>query len=381
MTLNNNPEQRNKPAEAPILEPVAYIDGSIQKKVPLADSGVLEGIKVPVFSFDKKESDFFKVLRCNASYKFVTLTGEDINNPTITLKDKEWAWSQAINDSFSCNIVGTHISATKFPDLASPGGSYYYVANPCFGKEKALSTKERCSYNLSRSDVYTFKDTLRKEIRDKSRELADAEGALNSKLEKAIFYANVLEIRLRACENMVAFDSALNQFKGGLVMMGLLVVGGSLGFALGGGPNLAVMIGQMSMMIGGMLVNMKLGLLPVQNSCLQGVPPISHFKGQEKFHAFAKKYALKFEELFSVQKTLEGLQKTLSVDIPQAKARVEKVMQQMAALDNRTVTVDEAIVKANKMGFDPFNPNTYSNVGMGPTGGLPFPGGLFPGLP
>lgn len=366
-----------------------YASASIDKTVNIETTELIEGHEVPVLNITFDKSDFVQVLRCAASYRLKTLTGEDLRTLVgrpVLRSEMEWAWAQAIEDKRICKVVGTNVTLEKFQDFSAPTGSYYYVINPCINKEHSINRAPGCSFRLKISRVFDYTNSFKDEIREKTAELSQAEGALNAEIQNAISLARKIEIHLRACENMLAHDKQMVNFKKGMIQLAALLIGGTIGNILGG-PNMAVMIGQLVMGFGSQIIFSKLGLPnglegDQFNECINP-EAVATTEKQRKEAAEAEKndpkkqglgglmgasnmaqYEGKYEEEFQVQTLSKRLMKALSPDGPIAKEsnRVKALMKELAEMDINILTLDQATTKAGKLGqtLDVNDESSYS---------------------
>ena len=352
----------------------------VERDVSLGNAEIIENFKVPRLNITFDKADFVQVLRCAASYKIPTSTGEDLRHLAGRPGQQsamEWAWAYALEDRRQCKVVGLNIVSADFPDLTAPKGEYYYVVNPCVLSEHSVLKKEGCSYNLTLTYPVTVPDSFREEVRQKNIELSQAESSLNANLANAKHLAKKIEIHLTACENMVAKDKSLLDFKKGLVQLGFLTVGAAIGGAIGG-PNGAVMLGQMAGTIGAQLFYTKVLDLPLDivNECIDP-SVVATTEAQRKEAAKHDKSNIavnqgKYEEEYQVQALTRQLQQMLGPEGPIARDtnRVQEILKELYVLDTRIVTLDKAYAEAANLGIDVNDVSTF------PTGSSE----IFPGF-
>lgn len=355
----------------------------IEREVSFGDALIIEEFQVPSLEIQYDKADFVQVMRCAASYKMQSLTGEDIRHLAGRPGQQsalEWAWAQAFNDNRQCKMVGVRIIAEEFQDLTAPKGEYYYVTNPCVLAENSVLKKDGCSYNLMLTYPVTITDSFSDDLREKNEELAIAESSLNANLVNAKNLAKKIEIHLRACENKVANDIALLDFKKGLVQFGFLAVGAAIGsFA---GPNGAVMLGQMAGTLGAQYFNTSVLRLPngISNECIDSsVVATTEEQRKEasevddRFNPFRSIFGPqvgaandasvqgKYEEEFQVQALTKRFQDLLAYpDGPIARdtERVSQILNELYILDTRVVQINAESAAAS-LGFDINDPSTY----------------------
>ncbi|MBI2603286.1 MAG: hypothetical protein HYW48_09540 [Deltaproteobacteria bacterium] len=346
---------------------------TIAKEITYSPSDVFNNpnYTFPEVAITKTSAGFIQLLRCNNSYKFTTLTGQSldqIKGKPSELQDMKDAWLQAINDYRNCKIVADYVSEPVYQDLAAPSGDYYYIINPCLNALKSKTNKEACSYRLEMSDPFGFENLFEKDLRDKAVEISRIQAALMAKIEEVRNLADLLELRIRYCENYYATTETEKQWKVGMIMLG----SGGLGYAIGssfGGPNMGVMLGQFTMMATSSVLTQKLNLGPQMNTCL-----ISEEKHAENLKQQAQTGMLKekdrdraivaYRELnkhYSVPDILERLNELSKTDYnPQDEInesglierdiqRMQQALAEMNEIDQRVVLADDAIAQGNKL--------------------------------
>ncbi|MFK7822853.1 MAG: hypothetical protein AB8G05_01750 [Oligoflexales bacterium] len=359
---------------------------AVAKEVTLGESFVVEDFKVPRLRFTYDKADFVQVLRCVASRKMETLTGEDVRHLAGRPGQQsalQWAWTTAVEDRRRCKFVGEKIVSPDFADLAAPKGEYYYVINPCVLSENSVLKKEACSFNLVLTYPVTVTNTFNDEVKTKNFELSKAEGSLNARLVAAQHLAKKIEIHLTACENMVAKDKALNDFKKGITQLGFMVVGAVIGGALLGplsGPNGAVMLGQMFGTLGANYFYTSVLGLPsdVFNECIDPTVVETTEEQRKEAAEIDKRFNPnpaktgevaqandrgqrgKYEEEYQVQALTKQLRDMLAEDGPIAKdtAWVQEVLDDLKLLDVQVINLDYKQVQATT-GIDINDISTY----------------------
>ncbi|NRA46004.1 MAG: hypothetical protein HRU09_13715 [Oligoflexales bacterium] len=348
----------------------------VERDVSLGEAEIIEDFKVPRLKITFDKADFVKVLRCAASYKMQTSTGEDIRHLAGRPGQQsamEWAWAFALEDRRKCKVVGLKIVSNDFADLTAPKGEYYYVVNPCVLSEHSVLNEEGCSYNLTLTYPVMVSDSFREEVRQKNIELSQAESSLNANLANAKQLAKKIEIQLTACENMVAKDQALLNFKKGIVQLGFLAVGAAIGGVIAG-PNGAVMAGQMAGTIGAQYfftkaLNQPAYIVDPQNGFAQECIDPSVVATTEEQRKEATKHDPtnnashrgKYEEEYQVQALTKKLQNMLGPEGPIARdtARVQDILKELYALETRVVTLDKAYAEAANLGIDVNDASTF----------------------
>ena len=353
---------RNKVQNQKIYLDIADAQAVVDKSVRLGPSGVIEGIDSPQIGVKKQGADHVRIIRCAASYRdrMVNLSGEDIRHlagKSDESTELEWIWVQAREDRNYCKIVGTNIVMDLYSDLTAPKGEFFYIVNPCISKENSLTRREGCSNRISLTNTVRVANSLTKDLQTKATDLAVAESALNAEMINALSLAKKIEVHLRACEDKVAQDQQMLNFKKGLVQLGAMAIGAAIGGGIGG-ANLAVMGGQMASMVGGVLFYSHVLKWPpvINNECID--PNVISATGDQS--------GGKYEGEFQVQtmlKKLAGMMEPESGSIAIATRRVERMLQQMHEIDIKVLTVDQAKVRASRLGIDISNPETFSIPG------------------
>lgn len=348
---------------------------TLEQTVTLSQTPLFPTLKAPKLEFTFQKSDFVQVLRCAASYRLQTLAGEDLRQVLgrgNANSEFEWAWAQAIEDERKCKVVGNHISSPAFWDYTAPKGEYYYVINPCVSQEHVAVGEQACSYALTLSYPVTVTDAFRQEVQDKTIALAQAENSLTANMENAVQLARKISIHLRACEDMVAQDQQVMDFQKGLIQIGMLGVGGALGYVLGGfNPNMAVMGGTMVMMMGSQLLYSKALKWPavIANECIDptvvATSAAQRQKAAKNDPSHMAKYQGKYEAEFQVQTLIKRLASLLDPEkgpIALDTAKVQKLLEELYTYDIAMVTLDATYAKAATLGVDMSDPKTFKNI-------------------
>ena len=350
---------------------------AVERDIVLEESKIIEDYKVPSIKITFDKSDFVQILRCAASYKMTTLTGEDIRHLAGRPGQREaleWAWAKAVEDRYKCKFVGKQIVSKDFRDLAAPKGEYYYVINPCVLSENSVLKKEGCSYKLALTYPVKVTASFKQEILAKTQEVSEAEAAVNASILEAQHLAKKIQIHLEACENMVAKDNALNSFKQGLVQLGTLVVTTAIGGAFGG-PNGAVLMGTLVGTYAGTYLYSSVLGLPEQiaNECVDPTVvatteeqrkeaskldgrynPGKIFTG-EAAQANSQGQVGKYEEEYQVQALTRQLQKMLDPEtgaVALATNRLHELLKEMLTYDLKILSIDSAFAEAANQGID-----------------------------
>ncbi len=330
------------------------------------DSTLVSGKKFPRVVLQLKKADFVQQMRCAASYQVKTLDGKIVKDALATLSrdDKKWAWTQAANQNQNCRLVGSYIVNPQAEDIAVSKGSYYYLLNPCIAAEHSASGNEECSYNLVFSSVVSVSEEYATDLRAKAQAVSQAEGELNAATENAIILAKKIAAHLSACEELLASDRNMLEFRRGIINISAITVGAGLGFAAGG-PNLAVMGAMLIGQLGGMVVATKVFKFPVgiPNECVEPCALPAMAKEPSCANAEGKKTANdRYEGEFHVQELIKQLGELLGDSglIAQKQQALQKVLGELCVADKDVETLNQALQKANKAGLDSNNPSTGS---------------------
>lgn len=326
----------------------------------------------PEISITKISADFVQLLRCNNSYKFTTLTGQTldkIEGQTSELQEKKDAWLQAVNDYRNCKIVADYVSEPLYQDLGAPSGDYYYIINPCINALKSKTNKEACSYKLEMSATFGFENLFDKDLREKAVEIARIQGALMAKIEEIRNLADLLELRIRYCENYYATTETEKQWKVGLIMLG----SGGLGFFFGSmtpmGANGGVMLGQFAMMATSTILTQKLHLGQQMNTCLMDEQKHAEALQQQVDSGVLKPKDRdraiityrEYDKQYSIPDILKKLDELSKQDYnPQDEVnesglierdlqRLQTAIAEMNEFDQRVILADDSIAQGNKL--------------------------------
>ena len=343
---------------------------SINTTVNLAPSDIVSdptnSILFPQIQWTKTNADYIKLLRCAASYNMTTLQGDHVQKPSRTLSndDLKWAWSQAINDNHNCKIVSEYLTVTTYIDMPAPTGSFYYIANPCINSARSTTGQEGCSNALTfTKPLLDYANTFIDQMRQQAIAYASAQDQLYSDLDDVRTTAIKLKIRLNLCDQYYAFTETEHALQRGLVMLGLTLAGGAVGYQAGkaikmiGPAGGAMQLGLMSQMMGGEILNKILGISPQVNSCIYGSDSLSQ-QGLKEQAAIqeALNSANMYEGMFHVKETLDHFSSLIqAVDkthpaggvIAQDMTRLQTVMAQMNAINQKIISVDSLIAQGN----------------------------------
>lgn len=369
--------KNKEPKETKIYLSPFEAKATIDRELSLGDSRIVEGYQAPRLSINFNKSDFVQVLRCAASYRMQTLLGEDVRNVKGRPGERsalEWAWTMALADSRICKLVGTKVSTNEFVDLTSPKGTFYYIINPCILAENSVLKREECSYDLTLTYPITVTDSLSDETRTVTKELADAEAILNASLVAAKHLAKKINIHLTACENRIAHDKSLLDFKKGLIQLIFLAGGATIGGRflpeMFRGPNGAVMLGQMAGTIGAAMFYTKVLKFPadIANECIDS-SVVATTEAQRKEAAQYDKTNVasikgKYEEEYQVQALMQNLQKLIG---PQGQIlknvlRVREKLEDLYILESRVISINQAISQAANYGIDLNDISTFPGI-------------------
>lgn len=348
------------------------VTGSIVSTTKLAPSDIISDLNIlfPQLAFKKENGDYFQVIRCAASYDIVTLQGESIKNSkkTFSLEDLKWAWSQAVNDSRNCKIVSQFITTEVYLDMPAPSGNFYYVASPCVNATNSSTGQNACSYKLSfTAPVLNYQNNFIEKLRDKSTELALAMATLYSDLDTVRILAKKFEARLSLCEEYYAFTETQKALKRGFIMLVLSGVGAAagavavpllpaaIGAGIGGAAGGAMMMGMFAQMLGSSVLSNLLNLNPASNSCLYGeniAAQSSPGHEQQRARVSARDYETKFHVVETMNKLLDYVRSADEAHpqggiIAQDVARMQKIMADMNALDQKVISVNSLIAQGN----------------------------------
>jgi hypothetical protein len=351
----------------PTVKDPQTASGRVDAKITMTVSDLISDTEVvfPTLKLTKTTADYFQVLRCAASYDMQTLQGESVRKTKSTLSadDLKWAWSQAVNDSHNCKIVAEYIISPTYLDMPAPSGNFYYIANPCISAANSTTGQDGCSFNLSFTDLMLdYENAFMDKMRDKAIELALNQSVLNSHLDEVGIVARKLETRLHLCEEFYAFKETEKAIRRGLIMLGLNIAGAIVGavvgkfvkpLGMGGG---AMMIGMFAQMMGSQIINDILNLNPKANSCLYGEDIAQGLSSQKEIDR-ARVSARDFETKFKTKETLDRLltltkppnqQDPVGGIIAQDIARMQKVIADMNAIDQKVISVNSFIAAGNK---------------------------------
>jgi hypothetical protein len=358
--LQNATELKNKVPQKIWVDPTT-LKASVQKQIKLVPSGMLTDPSwtFPQIEIDLKNSEYVKILRCNRNYDIRTVDGTLVDSQNaLQLESSElkWAWSQAESDNRNCKIVSGYVPSATYTDLASPSGDYYYVINPCLSEKSTESKLEECSYRLDMSEAFSFQSHFKEDLRAKAMQLTKIQSSLDAKINRLRMLAEELKIAIRYCERFYASQEAMKAVQRGTVMAGLFVGAFAAG-SLIGSPNTGVMAGQMAMMMGGQMLNAKLGLTQTENTCLGATKQYERYPtpkdpAEKKALSDAIAAAQALEAKFGVQGTfdkIEALTTPQTGEIARDMAAMQNMMAEMSVMDQRVVTADAWIAKGSEM--------------------------------
>ena len=349
-------------------------------KISTEESHVVRNVNVPKIDIDLEDSDYVEILRCAASYNFVDNMGQDVfelDDSKGSLRSKKESWTTALNDYLYCKIINNKISSESAQDMSCPTGRFYYIINPCIEKINSTTGQDDCSYNISKSETIEYQEAIRQQLRDQAIELSKVEQKLYEKTNDAAVLATLLNIKLKACEDQIATESALKSFYAGtahFAAFALLFV--TVGVT--SGPVYAVMAGQMGGMFFMMHAIPALDLLPIMNTCTGGANSLDEIPGVTKK---AQKRAKRYEKMYGVYEIMQELDRILvdtdnnydemgqnppdGGEIALIRDEMTTMLSKMAGLDSRVRTFNQAF---EDQGVDQDNPvpEDFQNALQGP---------------
>ncbi len=133
------------------------------------------GVSVPTFTIDYSNNNFVQILRCAASYHQSLEEQYAKVAASTDYKERRWPWDDAFGNPTFCKVVSTKTSAKEYADLAASNGRFFYIINPCVTAEFSTSKQEECSYNLTFTDNFEFKDALSDQFTLQASKLGEAE--------------------------------------------------------------------------------------------------------------------------------------------------------------------------------------------------------------
>ncbi|MBP6216985.1 MAG: hypothetical protein KA436_00185 [Oligoflexales bacterium] len=337
---------------------------AFEKKIEFAATSVSndQNLKFPIISIDKRNSDYVEIMRCNGSYSLNTLTGAKTNNQKeIDIDELKWAWTLALSDYRHCKLVSEFTTQKTYTDISADTGNFYYVINPCISKEHSLTKRAACSYRFEKSEKFDFVNKFKEKVREKSFELANAESELTGYMYQVQMLSKNLESALASCEMRIAHDDRLNSVKRGLIQGGFYIAGFLIGSALGDITK-GCMAGQMAMNFGSQIVNEKLGLMPILNSCVSGaeafadsadVPAATRARGVFLAQRYEAEYGVKgmLDQLeILTKKGQEGQDGEIKDGglIQLAIKRISTILTEMNQLDGTILNINSALAKTQK---------------------------------
>lgn len=243
--------------------------------------------KAPKLVIDRGNSDYVKIMRCDKSHIMRSATGErisELEDRYDAFEHRKDGWFIAIASYRACKLVAERMSQGEYIDIAAKTGHFYYVLNPCVRKANSLSKRDACSFDFSISEPIEYTNTFLEESLDLAIEVSEITNKLNAAMDEVSLLASLFQARLRACENDVARNNALNGFYRGMISLGVFVGGHILLDranplrAIPGvgklvkkftGPNMAAMGSNMLVSMAGPALAKAAGVLAVANTCMQ----------------------------------------------------------------------------------------------------------------
>lgn len=338
MTNSGGPPEGSNKSDTDGIQKIAPNDAAVRvvNDVHLQAAPIAEGIEIPFVEVETNSvATYIQILRCSSDYEFVDLFGKKLNRTTSDRKDNEWAWTQAIQNSSHCLLTHDNHPGGTIGDLAIGTGTFYYVYNPCVARDGSATGSPGCSFRLQYSSVFKYRSLLQEGVVDASVKVAKAEMRVNGILQELRVLAILIEQNLKACEDILANEHRINQLRHFLVQFGVFTVGAYLGITLFG-PIMALMISQMGVGMLSPIIAENIGIpLKIDNRCRD----------------------LTISDEFSVSDRIKRMDQLLRDDLPAARGVLQQQLVNLANLDSRIMTYDEAIAKASQELGKDLSPN------------------------
>jgi hypothetical protein len=249
----------------------------------------------PTIDFERVNSDYVEIIRCNSSFKFTDSLGKNIRDEEVNLVAKKSAWLRSIEFTNNCFFVQTKATDPPFLDFTVDSGSYYYVLNPCLKADNTLDNKDRCSYNLFFSNnIIMGSNAFSERSRILAKKLIVKENAISELAYKASALSYLITKRIESCESKVALEQERHRKISGFFQVGVcLATAGVAKAVAGAGANGQQMGCMMGTQVGAEFIELIPGIFDVQNKCGSYEMDINQLHGYARENA--KKYAAEFE--------------------------------------------------------------------------------------
>lgn len=284
----------------------------LNPQVTLGDAGIFEGVQVPSLQLQYGTADFVQVARCVQSYEFKNHFGEDVStldDSVASLEEKKTMWFNALRANRSCKMLSYKTTTQTLQDYTAPSGTFYYILNPCLTASTSVTKQEDCSYNLQFSGVVTYEEQIREQLHDKAIELSSLEQTIHALMTEGQILAQLLESKIRACENTIAIETAQKKQLAGLLDATLYVVSFAAIVLVTGDVGNATMLAELVVGIGSnMFLKKAFRLGEIPNSCLD----MGKYTAYDPFTGLQTEAALRqarrYEALYGVVETYNRLE-------------------------------------------------------------------------
>lgn len=346
-----NPEQAESSDNSvidPKTIPIKCVTANVDREVQITPVDVMDNINVPMIRFKPEWADHVQVLRCAMSYDLRDPQG-NLYSPSAMAADsfldqRKWFWTQAIAQANQCQMITESAIGLGLSDFAAPTGSYRYIINPC----RTVGERTECSYLLEETTSFTYTSHFNEEILAAQNRATDAAGRINAKISYLRVLADRIMVQLRYCDELSAKQGALYNWRRGLLQVTVFFAAGGLGMMVG--PTMAYMAAVMSVsMLEPIIATTFLGWPPLwENTCKDPTIP-----GPSSIRDNIQEMAQTRDQLIDAQKSLQA------------------AIAAVAALDQKILTLDEAIARYREHDFDPDNPDDFTSF-VSSGGGNPF---------
>lgn len=331
----------------------------INPNVGLKDSGIFSGVQVPSLQIQFDNAEFAQIMRCAASYKLETAFGQNVtvlDDSLNSRKEKKGAWFNALRDNRNCKVISYDVSGESIQDYTAPTGTFYYILNPCIRKDTSVTRQDDCSYSLSMTNTIAYEEQIRQELQEQSIKISEIEQRIQAHLNEAYLLSELLETKIRACENTIAMENATKKNLQGLLDTALYAGSFAATIMATGDIGNATMAAELATQIGGMQLKKSFGLGEISNSCMDAGKYTAYDSMTGQKTVASQRRAARYEAMYGIVETYNGIEKILmdsdlkyaSDDDPGdggllklALDEYSQVLYEMAEVDNRVLSLEQ----------------------------------------
>ena len=160
-----------------------------------------ETMNVPTFKIHLSDANFVKIVRCHAHFKDY-YEFEHLGEEEEPAQDKSQQWL-AIKVNDSCEHISTLYTSKEYQDFMIRDDEYFYILNPCISASFSYDGQEKCSYDLTHSEVVQHQDPQSSDSINLMRDMIHLEEQYDRVLLQLSGYVNYILEEPDSCLDLV----------------------------------------------------------------------------------------------------------------------------------------------------------------------------------